>query len=164
MELLHLANAMHGVTNLMTLSLSNNSIGPDGATALATVLHFFNNLSDLDLSDNNIEPAGAISLANGLVYLTKLRCLYLSGNCIDLSSISSVIRAMKNCNYLQELIFNGKRRDGIHVEGLVSPDDAAGVAELVAATQHQTQNRLLYLGFKTLTVPSKISETNCTLL
>ena len=156
-----LANGMHGLTNLSSLYLSNNSIGPDGAKALANVLHCFSNLTTLDLSDNNIGPAGATSLADGLVHLTKLEQLLLSGNLIDLSNSSSVIRAMKNCKILYKLLLSDCKTwfkygfSGIHVEGLVSPDDAAAVADLVAATQHDTQDRVLHLGFKSLIVPSK---------
>ena len=165
-----LANAKHSLTNLRTLNLYNNNIGPDCAKTLANVLQSIPNLRTLDLSNNNIGPTGAISLAHGLVHLTKIEDLFLSRNLIDLSSSLSVIRAMKNCPKLCELILgNSMRRDGIHVEGLVAPDDAVAVADLVAATQHDTQDRVLHLGFKYFKVPSKKSvvpqeETSCTLL
>ena len=157
-----LAYAMHGLSILESLNLSNNNIGPDGAKALADVFQSISNLRTLDLSDNNIGPTGAISLAHGLVHLTKLRSLYLSENLIDLSSSSSVIIAMKNCENLAYLVLNdvykGYLFDGdILVEGLVSPDDAVAVADLVAAAQHDTQDRELHLGFKSLKVPSKKS-------
>ena len=165
-----LANGMQSLTNLRDLDLSNNYIGPDGAKALADVFQSISNLITLDLSGNNIGPTGAICLAHGLVHLTKIEYLYLSENFIDLSSSSSVIRAMKNCKKLANLMFSdGQRRYGIHVEGLVSPDDAVAVADLVDATQHDTQDRELHLGFKSLKVPSKKlvvsqEESNCTLL
>ena len=151
-----LANGMHGFTELYKLYLSNNNIGPDGARALANALHCLSNLRTLDLSDNNIQPAGAASLADGLVYLTNLKKLYLSGNLIDLSSSSSVIRAMKNCAKLCKLILSdGQRKYGILVEGLVSPGDYAAIADLKAAAQHDKQDRVLHLGFKSYEVPCK---------
>ena len=178
-----LGNAMHGLANLWCLDLSKNNIGPDGAKALADVFHSISNLTALDLSDNNIGPTGAISLAHGLVHLTELGSLNLSGNCIDLSNSPSVIRATKNCKYAVHFTFSDNQIGyGLidnDVVGIFTVDSAAVV--LVAATQH---DRELYLGFKSLNVPSKKSvvpqketvpskttfhptrrnETNCTLL
>ena len=37
--------------------------------------------------------------------------------------------------------------------GLVSPDDAATISELVEAAQHENKTRTLELGFKTIKVP-----------
>ncbi len=143
-----LANSLHHLTKLHVLNLSHNNIGPSGAVGLANTLHHLTKLHVLDLSHNNIGPSGAVSLANTLHHLTELGRLDLSYNNIDLHSAIAVITASKDCPCLSDIKFNTDTEDyysnGIHVEGLVSPDTA--ITDLMTATQHPILQRTLHLG------------------
>ena len=157
-----LAGAIACLMNLTHLYLEHNNIGPEGATALAAALQHHRNLEELNLSHNNIGPEGAISLANALHHLEKLYELKLSSNNIDLASATAVITALKNCLLLGYTYINmdgNKDRPfcGIQMRGLVAPDDAVTIAALVAAVQHDTQRRVLDLGFDRIEVPPKRS-------
>ncbi len=152
-----LANTLHHLTELCRLYLSHNNIGQSGAVSLANSLHHLTELCRLDLSHNNIGPSGAVSLANTLHHLTKLFKLYLSDNNIDLHSAIAVITASKDCHHLSRINLNTDTEDyytnGIHVEGLVSPEDNTAITDIMTATQHPIIQRTLHLGFK-----SDISE------
>ena len=156
-----LAGAIACLKNLTYLYLGHNNIGPEGATALAAALQHHRNLEVLDLSCNSIGPEGATSLANALPHLEKLRELHLSSNNIDLASATAVITALQNCQWCDRVCINkDHNRDspwcGIQVNDLVDPNDTDTIAALVAAVQqHDTQGRVLDLGFDRIDVPPK---------
>ncbi len=147
-----LANTLHHLTELGRLDLSHNNIGPSGAVSLAISLHHLTELRTLYLSHNNIGPSGAVSLANTLHHLTELGRLDLSDNNIDLHSAMAVITASKDCPCLSDIELNTDTEDyysnGVHVEGLVSPEDNTAITDLMTATQHPIIQRTLHLGFK----------------
>ncbi len=157
-----LKKKIHCLTTLTRLYLSYNNIGSDGATALANQLQYLTQLRELNLSRNNIGPSGAVSLANTLHHLTNLRTVDLSRNNIDLHSAIAVITASKDCPLLSYIYLNTADvvmyftsdyyRVGIHVEGLVSPEDNTAITDLMAATQNHTIQRNIRLGFEFVTL------------
>ncbi len=149
-----LANTLHHLTELGMLYLSHNNIGPSGAVGLANTLHHLTKLHTLYLSHNNIGPSVAVSLANTLHHLTELHRLDLSHNNIDLHSSIAVITASKDCPCLSDIKLNTDTKyhysNGIHVGGLVSPEDNTAITDLMTATQHPIIQRTLHLGFKSV--------------
>ena len=157
-----LAGAIACLKNMTHLNLEHNNIGPEGATALAAALQHHRNLRRLNLSCNNIGPEGAISLANTLHHLVNLFELRLSSNNIDLASTIAVITALKNCQRCHTVCINMDHNKqssyvggSIAVKDLVAPNDTDSIAALVAAVQHDTQGRVLDLGFDRLDIPPK---------
>ncbi len=140
----------------LQLTLSYNNIGSDDVSAIANQLQYHTQLRLLTLSHNNIGPSGAVSLANTIHHLPELHTLNLSDNNIDLHSAIAVITASKDCPCLSDINLNTDtedyNRDGIRVEGLVSPEDNISITDLMAATQHPTIRRKLCLGFKSVTL------------
>ncbi len=133
------------------MDLSHNNIGPSGTVSLAKALHSLTEIYILYLSHNNIDLSGAVNLANILHHLTELEALNLSHNDIDLHSAISVITKSKNSPYLSHINLGTDTEDyhtkGIHVRGLVSPEDNTAITDLMAATQHPTMQKTLHLGF-----------------
>ena len=77
-------------TKITILSLTNSSIGLEGATGLANGLRHLTKLHRLNLSHNNIGCECFNSVCNVLQYLTSLRDLYLSHNDINDDNASSL--------------------------------------------------------------------------
>ena len=157
-----LAGAIACLKYLKHLNLEHNNIGPEGATALAAALQHHKHLKLLNLSCNSIGPEKAISVANALHHPEKLRRLELSSNNIDLASAIAVITALTNCQWCHTASINVDHNkdaylDGdIQVKDLVAPNDTDTIAALVAAVQqHDTQGRVLDLGFDRIDVPPK---------
>jgi len=67
-------------TLLRRLDLAFNSIGPDGAEAMARALASNQGLQELDLRDNEIGDGGAQALAEGLLTNYSLRKLQVARN------------------------------------------------------------------------------------
>ena len=135
------------------LNLSNNNIGADGATDLAKE---FPNLLNIWFLHNNIGPEGAVSLAKGLNHLTKLKLLFLSNNNIDLNGATVIIKALTHCLDLHTVDMNLDSQknfySSIYLGGLIYHEDDAAIADLIAAAQHETQDRVLDLGFRVILV------------
>ena len=68
------------LTNLRTLDLSSNGLGPDGAKALAPVLGGLTKLYELDLSCNSLGPDGGRRIASILPRMNSLEHLNLNDN------------------------------------------------------------------------------------
>ena len=79
-----------------------NSIGAEGAVALADGLKSCSNLQGLDLSTNNIGAEVAVALADGLKSCSNLRDLYLSTNNIGAEAKAALRARLKRPSlYLQ---------------------------------------------------------------
>ena len=101
-----LCTAFKCCTNLQTLNLSSNSIGSEGAVALAEGLKCCTNLQTLDLHSNSIGSDGAKALAEGLKCCTNLQTLTLGGNSIGSDGAVSLAEELKYCTNLQTLILS----------------------------------------------------------
>ena len=98
-----LCTALKCCTYLQTLDLRSNSIGSDGAVALAEGLKCCTNLQTLDLSGNSIGSDGAVALAEGLKCCTNLQTLYLRNNSIGSDGAVALAEGLKCCTNLQTL-------------------------------------------------------------
>ena len=112
-----LCTAFKCCTYLQTLDLSGNSIGSDGAVALADVLKCCTNLKTLNLSGNYIGSDGAVALAEGLKCCTNLQTLNLMDNIIGLDGAEALAKVLKCCANLQTL---NLRDNGIGSDGVVA--------------------------------------------
>ena len=110
--------------HIETLMLLYNSIGDDGAAALAEGLKSCNSLYTLGLSHNSIGDDGAAALAEGLKSCNCLYCLFLSDNSISSDGAAALAEGLKSCNnpLNLDLSFNCLSDDGAEAlaEGLKS--------------------------------------------
>ena len=112
-----LAEGLKCCTNLQNLDLSSNSIGSGGAVALAVRLKCCANLQRLDLSCNRIYSDGAVALAEGLKCCTNLQTLDLSSNSIGSDGAVALAVELKCCANLQRLDLSYNR---IYSDGAVA--------------------------------------------
>ena len=101
------------LTQLKTLNLSMNAIGPDGLKALADIFNEFPLLERLDMCSSYVREDEVSVLCKRLVSLKKLKYLNLSGNCIDVEVLDDALILPAT---LEELLFS----DVIHGEKLFS--------------------------------------------
>jgi Leucine-rich repeat (LRR) protein len=90
-----LAKALRGAPTLVTLYLDGNSIGDEGARALAKALHSAPTLETLYLDGNSIGDKGAHALAKALPNAPALHTLTLYKNSISAKAESELRRACK---------------------------------------------------------------------
>ena len=127
-----LAEGLKYCTNLQTLILRNDSIGLDGAVALAEGLKCCINLQTLNLSSNSIGSDGAVALAEGLKYCTNLQTLILRNDSIGLDGAVALAEGLKCCINLQTLNLSSNS---------IGSDGAVALAEgLKYCTNLQTLN------------------------
>ena len=89
-----LVNGLRHLTKLFSLNLSHNNIGQECFNSLCNGLQYLTSLSDLDLSHNDINDVDASSLSHILQHLTMLICLDLSHNNIGLG-ISHLVSGLQ---------------------------------------------------------------------
>ena len=155
-----LGSILKFITRLRCLDLWYNSIGPDGAAALARELKYVTELTDLDLSCNNIGSDGAIALSSGLTSLSKLWRLCLSSNSIDVAGIKAVIRSVRQCESLRELLISADHEERpsldnrhdlyVGITGVVSPNDSSVVTDLMEASRHKFKKTIVNFGFQSV--------------
>ncbi|CAG8645368.1 20381_t:CDS:2 [Cetraspora pellucida] len=111
-----LATIFNKCTNLTTLTLSSNALGPEGGRTIAealynnktlTHLHIWSNQidSNVDLSKNHIGFEAGKDLAEALHKNTNLTSLFLSGNDIDSITFHRIRDLLKKNE--ERLIFQG---------------------------------------------------------
>eukprot|EP00962_Isochrysis_galbana_P025283 scaffold7764_cov94-Isochrysis_galbana.AAC.1 len=88
---------------LRVLSLGENSIGDEGARALAGALPRATALKELDLYNNSIGAEGARALAGALPSATALEKLYLNSNSIGDEGARALAVALPSATALKEL-------------------------------------------------------------
>ena len=101
-----LAEGLESCNSLHTLELSHNSIGDVGAAALAEGLKSCNNLQILNLKSNSIGDDGAAALAEGLKSCNSLDTLYLSDNSISDVGAAALAEGLKSC-YCLYFLYRG---------------------------------------------------------
>ena len=109
-----LCTALKCCTYLHTQDLSSNSIGSDGAVALAEGLECCTNLQTLDLRNNRIGSDSAVALAGRLKCCTNLQTHYLMSNSIGSDGAVALAEWLKCCANLQtlDLSYNSIGSDG----------------------------------------------------
>ena len=83
-------------TNVKTLDLTWNSIGVDGAMAIAEALKSNETLQTLHLTNNRIEDDGATALAEALTYNSTLHTLWLPSNRIGNAGATAIAEVLKD--------------------------------------------------------------------
>ena len=95
-----LADVLKGCTNFQTLNLTSNNIGSNGAVALADALKCCTNLI---LRSNNVCFDGVVALAEGPNCCTNLQTLYLGSNSIGSDGAVALAEVLNCCTNLQTL-------------------------------------------------------------
>ena len=96
-----IAGGMQFLTLLQISYLSNNSIDPSSAIALAEGIQFCPKLHTLDINKNTIGSSGAIALAGGL-QCKEMKYVNLSHNNIDIESVEALATLVQS-SHLQRL-------------------------------------------------------------
>ena len=135
-----IVTSLEHLTNLQYLDLSQNSIGVDGAVAIAKGLKNAVNLQYLVLSWNNIgiSDDGVEALAKGIKHLTSLQVLELDYNEIGDDGVAALAEGLKHLTSLQTLNLGGNRIG----------DD--GVEALTKGIKHLTSLQVLQLDWNTI--------------
>jgi hypothetical protein len=98
-----LAGALPSATALEGLHLGNNSIGDEGARALAGWLPSARALLELSLKGNSIGAAGACALAGALLSAMALTQLHLGNNSIGDEGARALVAALPSSRALETL-------------------------------------------------------------
>ena len=109
-----LSQALTENSSLITLNLNGNSIGDAGASSLSQALTANCSLSTINLSRNLLGGAGASSLSLALTSNSSLSTLDLSLNLIDGAGASSLFQALTANSSLTslDLMYNSVGNDG----------------------------------------------------
>ena len=99
----HLCQGLPHMTGLTELVLSDNDLGPEGATQLTPALQQMRRLRRLNLSDNHLGPEGATHLAPALQQMTQLTALNLAGNDFDTEGAANLAPALQQMTQLTAL-------------------------------------------------------------
>ena len=102
-----LASILHTNTKLQKLSIRNNYIGPNGATHLAKALEANTCVEKLDLGTNSIGNVGAEAIAKLLQTNQTLRCLCLGSNDLDAEGIRHIAQGLRYNTTLEVLNLGG---------------------------------------------------------
>ncbi|KAL0239799.1 hypothetical protein GEMRC1_009907 [Eukaryota sp. GEM-RC1] len=78
------------------IDLRNNSIGPEGAIAIAEALKVNSSVSTINLGNNSIGNEGAIAIAEGLKVNSSVSSIYLHSNSINSQTQQSLKSLHKN--------------------------------------------------------------------
>ncbi|KAL0238159.1 hypothetical protein GEMRC1_012632 [Eukaryota sp. GEM-RC1] len=79
-----------------TINLYNNSIGPEGAIAIAEALKVNSLVSTIHLDNNSIGNEGAIAIAEALKVNSSVTTIYLDNNSINSQTQQSLKSLHKN--------------------------------------------------------------------
>jgi Ran GTPase-activating protein (RanGAP) involved in mRNA processing and transport len=108
-----LADAMRLNSTIMALDIGRNEIGAIGARSIASALRTNTTLTDLDLRFNTIENRGAENIASALRTNESLRTLRLTGNGIGPRGVKALAGALGEKNAtLTELYLNVNEIEG----------------------------------------------------
>ncbi|MDF3054681.1 MAG: hypothetical protein K0Q74_588 [Gammaproteobacteria bacterium] len=120
-----LAKALNVNKGLRTLSLLGNSLGDEGAMQIARLLS--DNVSDLDtlaLGGNGVGPKGAAALAEALAVNQSLQILSLAHNPLEIEGVRVIADAL--CKNESLLVFHLSSVTGIKGKGCFSPGARIG--------------------------------------
>ena len=123
--------------NLQWLSLSNNQLDAEAASALAQTISASNTLRFLDVSNNNIEPIGV----DALLLLTCLHELRVFNNKLGNDGAAAVQTALLKCKECCSLQTLDVGANGIN---------GTGIAVILSAVQQCSSITVLELGGNTI--------------
>ncbi|KAL0229657.1 hypothetical protein GEMRC1_009722 [Eukaryota sp. GEM-RC1] len=90
-----IAEALKVNSSLSTINLYNNSIGPEGAIAIAEALKVNSSVSTINLYNNSIGPEGAIAIAEALKVNSSVSTINLHSNSIGNEGAIAIAAALK---------------------------------------------------------------------
>ena len=106
------------ISSLVSLDVSNNNIGKEGAESLAKTFQESQCLKSLDISENNLGDDGAKVLAEALQSNNSLEALNVSGNEIGELGVEELAIALSANSCLQVLIVSAKVKMGNDIEDM----------------------------------------------
>ncbi|KAL0239724.1 hypothetical protein GEMRC1_009832 [Eukaryota sp. GEM-RC1] len=112
-----------------TINLYNNSIGPEGAIAIAEALKVNSSVSTINLHNNSIGPEGAIAIAEALKVNSSLSRIDLDGNLIGNEGTIAIAEALKVNSSLSRIDLNN---NSIGNEGAIAIAEALKVNSSVS--------------------------------
>ena len=121
--------------SLTALSLGQNAIGADGASAIANALYRNDSLRTLKLEGNGVGEQGGRALSDALRINETLACLDLSRNGIGDEGASELAECLKESRTLHTLKIGGSCRDGARNFG---DQGAVALASAIAETHSLT--------------------------
>lgn len=104
--------------NLQNLTLRNNFIGPVGAATIAEALETNETVEHLDLSTNAIGKAGAAAISKMLQKNKTLRCLCLWSNRFDADGIQQIALGLRYNTTLEVLNLGGNEIGDVGAQAL----------------------------------------------
>lgn len=117
-------------TTLLSLDLSNNHLGDEGARNIGKALQMNSTLTHIDLTANSIGNEGACAIAELLNVNTALKDISLDCNEIGNNGFFSICEALKTNTSLESITFYGN--DIVNTEGIATfIKDALEVNKLV---------------------------------
>ncbi|CAH8491512.1 unnamed protein product [Schistosoma haematobium] len=128
--ILSLVKIIKSNPNLRVLNLSDNSLTPRGAEAIARVLPSVVNLEELYLSDCILRSTGVKALASAFEdpdITPNLRVLNLTGNEIKLSAGINLILSLGNKSHLELLDLNANEFGRSGVRSIIQTLDSVGL-------------------------------------
>ncbi|KAL0244722.1 hypothetical protein GEMRC1_008804 [Eukaryota sp. GEM-RC1] len=112
------------------IGLSNNSIGPEGAIAIAEALKVNSSVTEIYLENNSIGPEGAIAIAEALKLNSSVTRIYLGNNSIGPEGAIAIAEALK-LNSSVTRIYLGNNSIG--------PEGAIAIAEALKLNSSVSQ-------------------------
>ncbi|CAH8485052.1 unnamed protein product [Schistosoma guineensis] len=128
--ILSLVKIIKSNPNLRVLNLSDNSLTPRGAEAIARALPSVVNLEELYLSDCILRSTGVKALASAFEdpdITPNLRVLNLTGNEIKLSAGINLILSLGNKSHLELLDLNANEFGRCGVRSIIQTLDSVGL-------------------------------------
>jgi hypothetical protein len=101
-------HALGGLSNLLSLNISDNNLGEEGATDLSLPLSKMTRLKSLDLTSNVIFDNGLISLLKTLSSLVHLETIRLGFNGLENKSAVALGKLFQSMTSLQMLELSNK--------------------------------------------------------
>ena len=149
-----IVRALSKITGLITLDLSENDIGPDGAAAIAPTLKSMKALTTLNLRSNSIGVEGAQAISDAIKLIPKmmesridpnrnimidnmmvLKILDLSQNQLGDKGVAALAQVLP---FMRKLHTLNLRSNNIGVEGAKAISDAIQLIPDVAITRGDT--------------------------
>jgi hypothetical protein len=90
-------------STLLSLNLSQNSIGCAGAECISEMLSFNDTLTDINLSSNDIGDGGARFITQAIKTNNTLKIISVGDNPISGSVVNRMLKAARNCENLESV-------------------------------------------------------------
>ncbi|KAL0240793.1 hypothetical protein GEMRC1_006029 [Eukaryota sp. GEM-RC1] len=124
-----IADALRVNTSVLWMALKDNSIGSEGAIAIADALKVNSTVTDVHLEDNSIGNEGAIAIADALKINSTVTELCLHNNSIGNAGVIAIADALKVNSSVSTLWLD---KNSIGYEGVIAIAEALKVNSTVS--------------------------------